>query len=264
MGNVTKSEIVILVLLAAFLMFAGVNFDDKIQNLFGFIVLFIAIIRILDINQKTSFPIERVRNLKRTFTLTVIGLVATYLGTMLVFGIDNYFGGKLFGIQNVSLNTVFSLFAQQPFVFSGNIILTFLAIGFVVAISETWLLITLMDFIADKFNIDFDLMKARTYAIILLLVGGIVTLHFNVKGFTAAALVPVAVFFFVSLIIAIKERQGLAAIFMHVINNTIALTISYGVISSLTITGPLLIGITVMVGIYLLFKTKILVRPLGG
>ena len=262
---ITKNDWILWGILSALLIAIGVNFDDKIQNLFGFIIVVIIILKIIDYNKITSFPIERVRNLKKTFTLTIIGLIAVYLGTTVVFWIDNaFFGSKLFGVQSITLQTIFNYFAQQSFVFSGSVIWSFIAIVGIVAISETWLLAVLMDFISDIFHVDFSLYKLKTYAMALLLTGFFVILHFNAKGLTAAALVPVAVFFLVSAIIIIIEKQSLAAMNMHVINNSIALFISTGVISAFTLTGPLIVGLIIIVGIYFLFKTRIFIKPIGG
>lgn len=262
---ITKNDWILWGILFALLVAIGVNFDDKIQNLFGFIIAGIMILKLIDYNKRTTFPIERTRDLKKTFTLTIIGLIVVYLGTTVVFWIDNaFFGSKLFGVQSITLQGIFNYFAQQSFIFSGNVIWSFVAIAGIVAISETWLLAVLMDFISDIFHVDFNLWKIKTYAMALLLMGFFVILHFNAKGLTAAALVPVAVFFLVSAIIIIIEKQSLAAMNMHVINNSIALAISTNLISSLSLTGPIIVSIIGIVGIYFLFKTRIFIKPIGG
>lgn len=253
-------EKILVLLIGAFLIFAGVNFDEKLQGLFGFIIIFIVILKILDFNERTYFPIERTRDLKKTFFLTVIGLVATYLGTMFVF----WFGNKFFGTQAITLQAIFTSFAQQTLIFSGSVWLSFIAIGIVVAISETWLLATLMDFIADITHADFDFRKFKTYALLTIIVGFIIMLHFNAKGITGAALVPVAVFFLVSAIIIKIEKQWFAAGNMHVINNSIALAISYNLINPTNLQGPIIVGSIVIGIIYMLFRIKILRQPIGG
>ena len=266
--NITKNEVILWGILFIVLLAIGVNFDDKIYNLFIGIIAGIMILKIIDYNQKTYFPIERVRNLKKTFMLTVIGLISTYAITLIIFGIDNaIFGSKFFGVQSITLQTIFSYFAQQNFIFSGSVFLTFVAIAGIVAISETWLVAVLMDLIRDikRFKVyNYEFNNPRTYAAISLIVGFLVVLHFSAKGLGAAALVPVAVFFLVSCIIIKIEGQALAAILMHIINNSIALAITFALISSFTLTGPVVVTGVILLGIYFLFKTKLLIRPIGG
>lgn len=238
----------------------AVNFDNNLGYLFGMILGGIGLFRILDIKRKTIFPIERTRNLKKSFVLAISGLIATYTLSVIFLGI---FKGPL-GLETITLETIFQYFAQQSLIFAGSVFLMFIAFVFIVAPTETWLQAIIMDFLRDIKNTNLKKLSVASVLIFLITVSGFVFLHFNAKGMRAEALVPVAVFFAVSYFIILIEGQLLAAILMHMINNAIAIAVSTGWISTITLTGPIMIGIVVAILLYLLFRTKLLIRPIIG
>lgn len=245
--------------LTTFILIAlSVNFDNILGNLFlGMALLNIALF-ILD--KKTPMPIERTRNLKRSFTLAIGGLFTTYIVSYIIL---SFFRGY-FGLQSVTLQSLFQLLAEQNLIFQGNLVLTVIALGFIVPIQETWLQANMMDFFRDIRGTNLKKFTFNSVLIFSIIISFFVFIHFNVKGLLAAALVPVAVFFVVSYFVILIENQTLGAKIMHIINNNIALAITFGLIAALTLSGPILIGGLVVLGLFLLFKLKILRQPIGG
>lgn len=232
-------------------------FDKDLGGLFFGIATFNIIIYMLEkINNQKPFPIEKTRNLGRSFTVAIVGLISTYLISILL---------KTFlGFSGTSVNSIFQDFAQQSLIFQGSMILTFLSIGILVPINETWLQANILDKLRDWFKIDINNINAKSIFMVISMVAFYVLLHFASKNLSTEALIPVGVFFGVSFFTLRYEGQSLGTMIMHIINNSVAIAIGFSLIGSASLLGPILIAGGILLFVYLLFKTKILVSPISS
>ena len=239
------------------LILLAVDFDNNLGYLFMGIALGNIVLMIID--TKFPLPIEKTRNLGRTFAYVFGGLVAYFLLNYLVL---NTFKSYL-GLSVVDLKSVFQLVAQQNLLFHGSVWLTILAIGFIVAIQETWLLANFMDFLRDKTGANLkNFFSHKTLFILGTVVLFFTFLHFEAKGLSLIALIPVIIFFLVSAVVIILEGQSLAAMIMHVINNVMAIIITSYAILTMGIFGPIAVGVGIAFIIYLVLSKVNILRTL--
>ena len=256
MVNVTKKETSFFVIMLLTLIVLAINFDNFLGYLFAIILIGGALMGIFDINKSTRFPISK-GNVKRSLTVAILGLVAVYIISPFIL--------LLFGYGKFGTLSVISLFAQQNLIFTGSVILALVSLGFVVAPIETNLLSRIMDYLRDRWGTGLDKISVNYLLMLLISTLFFVVLHFNAKGLSGESLIPVGVFFAISFVMIGYEKEQLSAIFMHVINNTIAVWYTYKEsFINLGLSSPFILGGIVLAGLFFLFRFKVLQKPIGG
>jgi hypothetical protein len=158
--------------------------------------------------------------------------------------------GVLSATPITGINSILQVLAQtqQTLALEGFVPLTFLAFGILVPIVETWLLVSLFELSTDRLK-ETTKLTLKVFATILFLSALFVFFHLTAKGI--ASDIPLFMVFLFGIItfgLVMIERQGLAAILFHIIANTVALAIKFGMI-------PSLITVLVVVGVISLGST---------
>tara|TARA_Y100000310_G_scaffold25289_1_gene24204 strand:- start:5218 stop:6000 length:783 start_codon:yes stop_codon:yes gene_type:complete len=193
-----------------------------------------------------TLKIESVVNRAKSVMLGIAGygvflLVSTFILPLLpLLGIS-------VGETSFSINSVIELYAQTQPLLAGNLTLIFLAFGLLIPILETWGIGLILEGLKDFFKIPLDIKNPRTYVAAGIIAALTVFFHIQVRGIdinATTALATVFIFFFINVLIIVIEKQILGAIIMHIIANTVAVSVNKGfpVLSLTSPTSIILIG----------------------
>lgn len=229
-----------------FFIFARVNFDADLGTIFAFMAVFNLVIFSLD-----KFPtifIEKTRNLGRSLLLAVLAYVG-FIGISIV--TLPFLKGALQITQAITLTSVLDILieTQQTLALEGFIPLQFVAFGVLVPVVETGMLGTFLELLKDRFKINIRELSFQTISLFVGLALMFVIFHLSSKGVTNfPALWMVGLFAMVTFVLIFIEGQLMAAMLFHIIANSLALMMKFGLAPSIFIA-----AIYVAVGVLAFF-----------
>mgnify|MGYP001606644829 CR=1 FL=1 len=239
------------VIVATFLLFIATNMDQTL----GLIFVGFALINqvAFSADKRHTFMIQKNKSLIASIPLAIMGWGASIL---LSWTLVNILGSTGF-IQTAAIgfDQLLSIIseAQSTLAFSNSYVLNLVSFGVLVPIVETVL------FGGTLFELGTDLTKTSipgslsgislTLFLIMIAIAGVFTaFHFTSKGVgNDVALVSVFSFMVVTLIVILVEKQLAAAVQMHIIANTIAISLNPTFALGLSLTTLFLIVLGVLV-----------------
>ena len=163
---------------------------------------------------------------------------------------------KLTDNVQVGLGSVASaveILAQAELALANSIPLNIFSFGFLIPIVESILFFGIaLEVLQDWTKHKPRLIDIKTISMIALISGAFTAFHFSAKGFREEALFMVFLFSVVSLILVIYEGQIMSAIMLHILWNTSALLVKFGIVSStsiLVINGAILLGLIIIINL---------------
>ena len=255
----SKFVLIVLMVLGSLI---SVLYNPQISQLFTYFIF--GSFLYIQFDPINTIKIENKVNRVKSTMYGTLGWISAILITFIVLGI--FSSQSLFGVpeeysfEKGSINSVFELVkqTQSSLAFEGSKFFEFISFGFFIAIAETiWFVMILYEIGIELGkllgqNVAFNTSKISLFTIILfsLISYAFMFYHLSSKGINNnPALISVFIFGFISLLVTMLEGQVLGAIIMHIINNSVALILTFGV----TFT-PILIGIGIAFGIYLLIS----------
>lgn len=242
--------------LMAVLGFLLFNFDERLGSSYAILLFGYFLYWIYD--KQHSIQIEKTRNRIKTVVLAIGGCLGfLFISTITLKIIDTIKPTLLnlsaTGFTFTSYPSALDLFSQAQLIFEGNVFLTIVTYGFLIALIESIFFGGfLAEYLGDLFRIGkLNFLNAKTWALFFIIAGSFVFYHATSKGISNnSALIMVFVFMLVSLIILVLEGgQLMAMVLMHIISNTMAILTRFGYVGT---TMPLIvIGIIGIVFLYL-------------
>lgn len=251
MAEKTIKDVVIYVLLGLALFLLVSNFDPTLANVYaiGLFLLFVY----YAIDKDHSFPIEKQRNLGKSFLYAVIGYIVVIVSSTFFKNIH------IFGITDTRSVLQIMAETQATLAFEKSLWITFFAFAILIPIIETGILGMILEFIKDNTKINFEKLNIALIAVFFIISTFFMYLHLSAKGVSnEAALMITFIFALVTCVIIFLERQTLGAMLLHIISNSVALIISFGKEFSISI----IYGVLIILGITLLLK-KVRISPTG-
>ncbi len=189
---------VVITIILVFLLFSLINFDPKFANIFLAFLFGIGFLAIL--NKRIDIPIVR-------STAKPIQILLWSVGGYLAFIAASTFILPIFGIIDVSFNSLAELFSQNIIFFSqasepvlaGNPILVDLAWGKVIPIAETVLFILLFEKAHDFRNIKPEITQVNTWLSIIIVSSLFTLFHLTAKGGEAVNYYSIVIIYFIAL-----------------------------------------------------------------
>lgn len=220
------SERTALLVLGVLLIFLAFNYDSTIGLAFAVMLAISALSTLRDKN--VSIPIQRHPSVMRAFIIGMIGYLI-FLGICTV---------VIPSLRAFDLSSIIDLYssASQPF-FAENKWITLASFGFVIAFIESIFFFgVLPEGLTDMFGINWSWKNPRFWGVVGLIMFTFVVMHITAKKTQATAfneaMVLIAIFALVSMVIVYITKEILPAAFFHVIANTTSVLDAYGIMSS--------------------------------
>lgn len=247
---------VVVTLILIFILFSRINFDPEFSDIFLGFLLGIGILILL--NRRIDIPIVRA-------TLKPVNILVWSVGGYIVFLLASTLILPLVGIvQKLTFTTLSQLFSENILFFSqarqpalaGNDFLVGLAFGITIPIAETVLFVLLFEKFHDFFNRRPDIRQGITIAAIVVTSTLFALFHLTAKGGAPdPALIMTAIFMAISLTIATIRKQSIEAIFIHIIANSIAISITLQIV-------PIIVSVIIVFGLFLVLSNPGVQRTL--
>lgn len=242
-----------------------VLFEKTLGQVFIDMLLITALVYMFDKSHRIR--IEHVKNRTKSFFLALGGYIALILGGALLIPLFEKLNIFSFtnGVQITGVNSVLDVLAQtqQTLALEGYLPLTFIAFGFIVSIIETWHLGQLWESLTDNLTKIKPGFNLRTILAIFLISSWFVIYHLTAKGVdNNSALFLVFLFAIISFVLIIIEKQILSAILLHIIANTTALAVKYGLVVGFV--SSLAVGIGILISLNLLTRGFKFITMEGG
>lgn len=212
------------------LAFIMLMFDETLGRIFLALLFVGGIAYILD--KHISLPFEKAGNNRIiSFVYSLIALGGFYVLSSLALYLFDFTKNLL------DINSVLSLYAQYTPIFAGSAAITYLAYGLIIPMIETPLFFgRVAEWIFDWLGVssNLNIFNKLTWAVPLIM--GVIFAGFHLSAKFAlgsagmsSALLAVFVFGVVSTIVVIIFKQTLEATIMHILANSIAITMSQGI-----------------------------------
>jgi len=227
-------------------------------------------------DKRQEIFIEKIPNKLKSVMVGLMLWIGSLIGTSIIARILNFFipsigFGKttftmvLQSVVNVQ-QSMSSMIFSEALPLAGNIILTMVAIGVFFPINETFFAGVLYEKLKEKIGTRFGKVGIKSIAAIGFIGVMFVLYHIGAKGISdRLALLSVFVFFFLTIVAIIYERQMLGSIFGHMINNMVALAIFYGLFTVGNVSALIIfIGIVAFIFFFSLEKTNFRIVKSGG
>lgn len=163
---------------------------------------------------------------------------------------------KLTGSAQIGLNSIAStveIAAQAQLALANSVPLNIFSFGVLFPIVETILFFGIMlEVLQDWTKSNPKKINAKTISMFALISGAFTIFHFTALGYRDEALFMVFIFAVISLILVLYEGQLMSAIMLHIIWNTSALLVKFGIVaptSILIINGAILLGLVLVLNI---------------
>lgn len=256
-----KLTFIVLILLTTLI---STLYNPSISNLFlGFLVGIFIFIE-MDRGNRTIHiekQVDRTKSVMVGVSGWVVSIFLTYITLGIFYLTKTLSIGSEYSFQS-GLNSVFDLLVEtkQSLVFGGSMFFEFIAFGVYIPIVETLFFfmvlyeigIELGRAVGQKVLFDKSFKINLPTLIIFLSIAYLFTYyHLSSKGLNdVPAQISVFIFAFVSLYLVKIEGQALGSILTHIINNSVALLLSYAII----VSTPLLWGVGIGVGLLIILS----------
>lgn len=218
------------------LLFTALNFDPDVSIIF-IIITIIGILLFL-IDKKPEIIFERKPNKLKSIGIAFAGAFAVYIISAFVL--------NFFGVVEGGLFSIVDFFAQvQKPILSGNPYLILIVWGIFIPLAETTLIARFLEFLKDQFKVRLSLREPKIWASIVLVSALFMYYHLQAKSIAGPellqqSLASVFIMGVVSLVLIVIFKQIIEASLMHIILNSTAVVIAYGLFPMVAF--PLLIG----------------------
>lgn len=247
MVNLTFKAVYFIV--GMFLAFVATNIETNLGLIFLGMFSVGAITFLLD--KQPTWVIEKTPNRLKSAILAYGAYIAVSIISAVGLAIFKLTDNAQIGLNSVA-STV-EIAAQAQLALANSIPLNIFSFGVLIPIVETILFFGIMlEVLQDWTKHRPSLIDSRTLAFFSLIAGAFTIFHFTSLGYRDEALFMVFIFAIVSLILVIYEKQLMSAILLHIIWNTSALLVKFGIVSStsiLIINGAILLGLILIINV---------------
>lgn len=246
----------ILVILSLIGLFFSTNFQTELGLIF--LGMLLAAYAYIKSDPNNEIGIQKKPNINNSIILAIGAYLFFIFTSSLVIPIFYTIAKVIFPTFSLSLaafnlNSIVGTFSQTNLILAGSMVISFISLAFFIAPTETlFFFVALYEYLLDKFRTKLGF-SFRNIAIILIISGIFTLFHITAKGITAnEALILTFYFAIISLVLVNLEKQGLGAIFLHIIANLIASLPLIGV----NVSGFIILIFVGLAGGLLYFITK--------
>lgn len=227
-------EYVLLPVLGASLILISLLFNDTLADVYEkFVLITITMFFITKIDknfqkQKKFISINSIpSNTLKSIGKALMGLTIVIIGTMIVGGMFNV-------LDSFTVSSVFESLQSSTPVLEGNVGLSFFAWGQLIPILETLAVGMAFVYFLSLLRVRVDDFKnPKWLALVSILSTLFMYLHLQAKGVDSLGLISTFIFMVVSLVLISIDKEYESAIWMHIINNSVVVALSLGIIGNL-------------------------------
>ena len=202
-------------------------------------------------DKQPTWVIERKPNRLKSAILAYGAYIAVSVLSAVGLAIFKLTDNAQVGLSSVS--SAVEILAQAELALANSVPLNIFSFGVLIPIVETILFFGIMlEILQDWTKHKPKIIDIKTIGMIALISGAFTAFHFSAKGFRDEALFMVFIFSVVSIILVLYEGQLMSAIMLHILWNTSALLVKFGIVTStsiLVINGAILLGLIVIINL---------------